>query len=149
MGTDSPRHFDGGTFWQTGVFEFESYDLYRRISNLRASSSVNMADPAQAAQLLNGFYVIEGGKSRWTAKNFSVLLKAPPGSDRNGAELALKLYLPDVQIQSLGPITVSADVGGHELPLAYLLKIGCNTLTPLMYRPKRCDPASRSELSIR
>ena len=52
-----------------------------------------MADPAQAAQLLDGFYGIEGGKSRWTAKNFSVLLKAPPGSERNGAELALKLYL--------------------------------------------------------
>jgi len=75
-----------------------------------------MADPAQAAQLLNGFYGIEGEKSRWTAKNFSVLLKAPPGSERNGAELALKLYIPDVQIRSLGAMTLSANAGGHELP---------------------------------
>ena len=63
------QHFDGGTFWQTRVFELESYDLYRKTSNPRAASSVNMADPAQAAQLLSGFYDIEGGKSRWTAKN--------------------------------------------------------------------------------
>ena len=73
------RHFDGGTFWQTKVFESESYDLYRQTSAPRARSSVNMADPAQAAQLLSGFYDIEGATSRWTARNFSVLLKVPPG----------------------------------------------------------------------
>jgi len=116
LGYGLTRHFDGNTFWQARVFEFESYDLYRQISSPRASSSVNMADPVQAAQLLNGFYSIEGGKSRWTARNFSVLLKAPPASEQNGADLALKLYIPDVQIQNLGPMTLSAEVGAHELP---------------------------------
>jgi hypothetical protein len=116
LGYGLTRHFDGNTFWQTGVFESESFDLYRQTSHPRAANSVNMADPAQAAQLLNGFYGIEGEKSRWTAKNFSVLLKTPPGSERNGAELALKLYIPDVQIRSLGAMTLSADAGGHELP---------------------------------
>ncbi len=77
LGYGLTRHFDGDTFWQTRVFEFESYDLYRQISSPRASSTVNMADPAQAAQLLSGFYGIEGGKSRWTARNFSVLLRRP------------------------------------------------------------------------
>ncbi len=110
------QHFDGGTFWQTRVFELESYDLYRKTSNPSATSSVNVADPAQAAQLLSGFYDIEGGKSRWTAKTFSVLLKAPPGSDQNGAELALQLYIPDVQIRDLGPMTLSAEVDGRQLP---------------------------------
>jgi hypothetical protein len=116
LGYGLTEHFDGSTFWQTGVFEFESYDLYRRISDIRATTGVNMADPAQAGQLWSGFYDIEGGKSRWTARNFSILLKAPPDSDRNGAELALKLYLPEAQIRSLGPITMSADAGGHQLP---------------------------------
>jgi hypothetical protein len=116
LGYGLSRHFDGRTFWQTGVFEDESYDLYRKTSEPRAVSSVNIGDPAQGVQLLNGFYAIEGGKSRWTAKTFSVLLKAPPGSDRNGADLALKVYVPDVQIQKLGAMTLSADVGGHELP---------------------------------
>jgi hypothetical protein len=113
LGYNVTQHFDGGTFWQTKVFELESYDLYRQTSAPRARSSVNMADPAQAAQLLNGFYSIEGGKSRWTAKNFSVLLKAPAGAN---VQLSLKLYVPDVQIRNLGPITISANIAGFELP---------------------------------
>jgi hypothetical protein len=116
LGYGITRHFDGDTFWQTRVFELESYDLYHQTSSPRAASSVNMADPAQAAQLLNGFYAIEGGMSRWTAKTFSVLLKAPPGADPDGAELGLKLYIPDVQIHKLGAMTLRANAGGHELP---------------------------------
>ncbi len=116
LGYGLTQHFDGSTFWQTGVFEFESYDLYRQTSSPGASSGVSMADPAQAAQLLKGFYGIEGQTSRWTAQNFSVLLKAPPGSDRNGAELTLKLYIPDLQIRNLGAMTLRSNVGGYELP---------------------------------
>jgi hypothetical protein len=116
LGYGLTEHFDGNTFWQIGVFESESFDVYRQTSNPRAANTVNMADAAQASQLLSGFYGIEGERSRWTAKSFSVLLKAPPGSERNGAELALKLYIPDVQIRSLGAMTLSADAGGHELP---------------------------------
>jgi hypothetical protein len=74
-----------------------------------------MADPSQAAQLWNGFYDIEG-KSRWTARNFTVLLKGLPGPNPQGADLALKLYIPDSQIQKLGAITLSAEVSGHDLP---------------------------------
>ncbi len=118
LGYGLGHHFDGHTFWQTGVFEDESYDLYRKISEPRAASSVSMADPAQAAQLLNGFYGIEGQRSRWTGKSFSVLLKSPPGSQVAGAELALKLYIPDVQIQKLGPMTLSADAGGYPLTIS-------------------------------
>jgi len=107
------QHFDGATFWETHVFEFESFDLYRQTAPPRASNSVEMADPAQAAQLLSGFYDIEGGKSRWTARDFSVLLKVPAGGN---AELSLKLYVPDVQIRNLGPISINAEVAGRELP---------------------------------
>jgi hypothetical protein len=112
LGYRASRHFDGHTFWQTGAFEDESYDLYRKTSEPRAVGSVNMADPGEAAQLLNGFYSIEGQRSRWTAKSFAVLLKTP---NQNGAELALKLYIPDVQIQKLGAMTLSADAGGYPL----------------------------------
>jgi hypothetical protein len=116
LGYALTQHFDGGTFWQTKVFEFESYDLYRKTSHPRAASIVNMADVNQSAQLLDGVYAIEGGKSRWTAGNFSILLKTPPDSDRSGAELTLKFYLPEVQLRSLGPIAMNANVGGFELP---------------------------------
>jgi hypothetical protein len=119
LGYSLALHFDGWTFWQTRPFEFEAYDLYRLTSETRAASNVNMADPVQAAQLLNGFYNIEGGRSRWTAKTFSVLLKVPPG---DSAALSLKLYVPDVQIRNLGPITISAQVAGQELPSLVLSK---------------------------
>jgi hypothetical protein len=116
LGYQPVRHFEGGTTWQTGVFEAESFDLYRQESKPRAASSVNMADRAQAPQLLNGFHETEAGRWRWTAKNFSVLLKAPPGSERNGAELSLDLFLPDSQLHRLGVMTLSAEAGGHALP---------------------------------
>ncbi len=115
LGYGLDRHFDGATFWQTGVFERESFHLYRKISEPHAASSVNMGDPAHAAQLLTGFYNIEAGAWRWTAKTFSVLLKTPPGSERNGAELVLKVFLPDSQLQRLGAMTLNADSGGHSL----------------------------------
>jgi hypothetical protein len=115
LGYGVTQHFEGRTFWQTGVFELESYDLYGSEFPSRASSSVNMADPSQSAQLLNGFYNIEG-KSRWTARNFTVLLKGLPGSNPQSAELALKLYIPDSQIQKLGAITLRGEVSGRELP---------------------------------
>jgi hypothetical protein len=116
LGYDRLRQFDGETFWQTHVFEFESYDLYRDTGRVRAASSLHVADPSQAPQLLDGFYAIEGGKSRWAAKHFSVLLKTPAGSDRDGAELTLKFYLPDVLTRYLGPITMQASLDGHDLP---------------------------------
>jgi hypothetical protein len=119
LGYGLTQHFDGATFWQTHVFEFESYDLYRKTSPPRASSSVDVAAPEQAAQLMTGFYDIEGGKSRWTARKFSVLLKVPPGSNPS---LNLRLYVPDVQIRNLGPITISAEVAGQELPGLILSK---------------------------
>jgi hypothetical protein len=75
-----------------------------------------MADPNQSAQLLTGIYGIEGGKSRWTAGNFSILLKIPPNADRTGAELTLKFYLPEAQLRNLGAVALSANVGGFDLP---------------------------------
>ncbi len=122
LGYGLTQHFEGHTFWQTRIFEDESYDLYRKTSEPRATSSVNVADLAQSAQLLSGFYNVEGGRSRWTAKTFSVLLNAPPDSGRNGAELSLKLYLPDVQFRNLGPLTMTADTGGQSLPALTLSK---------------------------
>jgi len=119
LGYRSIQHFDGGTYWQTHVFESESYDLYRQTSPPRASNSVNVAAPEQAAQLLSGFYDIEGGKSRWTARSFSVLLKVPPGAD---VGLALKLYVPEAQIRNLGPITITAEIAGRQLPSLILSK---------------------------
>jgi hypothetical protein len=124
LGYDRTQHFEGNTFWQAGIFESESFDLYRKGSGnqaLQAVSSIDIADPAQAVQLLTGFYGVEMHTWRWTAKKFSVALKPPPGAGRNGARLVLKIYMPPIQTQLLGAITLHADLDGHALePQTYL-----------------------------
>ena len=79
------------------------------------SSMVNMADPSTATQLVSGFHAVEAGAWRWTMRKFSVVLKPPQGSDQSGATLRFRVFISDDQINRLGPITLSADVDGHQL----------------------------------
>lgn len=72
-------------------------------------SSVNAADPRGEPQLLRGFYPLEQGTWRWTAKNFSVILATPPPIEGYQSDLDLRATLPE----SLGPhlpLTLSAEV---------------------------------------
>ncbi len=62
---------------------------------------------------LTGFYAPEGN-FRWTGRNFSVRLNVA-GQDAAGSELIMSVYVPDVLIQKLGPITLAANCGSHAL----------------------------------
>jgi hypothetical protein len=77
-------------------------------------ASVHMGDPAAAAQLLEGFYGIEQGVWRWTAKKFVVALDAPaaPGQD---LQLEFKFTLPEAVAGRLQNVTLSARVNGADL----------------------------------
>ncbi len=87
-------------------------------------SFVAMNDPAVAGQLQSGFYGIEGGSWRWTARNFSLVLAPPAGSAQTGARLHFKFTLPDAVINKLGPIQLSASVDGKALPPKRYLMAG-------------------------
>jgi hypothetical protein len=78
-------------------------------------SVIQMDDARGAAQLVSGFYPPEGNPWRWTAGKFSADLKPPAGAGVDGARLELKLNIPEVVIQKLGPITLSASAGGAGL----------------------------------
>jgi hypothetical protein len=82
------------------------------------ASVVRMGDPATANQLMSGFYGVEGRGGddawRWTGADFSLAL-APPPAAQHGARLLLRLYLPETQIQKLGPMTLTAFVDGEPL----------------------------------
>ena len=79
-------------------------------------SSLQVADPRAAAQLLEGWHEIEQGNWRWTERQFSVGLKAPaPGKP---AMLELKFTLPDALMERLRSITLMAVVNGTSLPPA-------------------------------
>jgi hypothetical protein len=81
----------------------------------RLVSSVRMNDTAAAAQLLNGFYPVESGAWRWTAGKFSVLLRTPPGSAQSGATLDFAFTIPEVVIQKLNNLKLTASINGMDL----------------------------------
>jgi hypothetical protein len=77
-------------------------------------SVVSVSDPAASAQLVRGFYGMEVGAWRWTAKQFEVALK-PPRSADNGAKLSFHLNVPDAIIAKFGPVTLNGTVNGLAL----------------------------------
>jgi hypothetical protein len=87
-------------------------------------STVAMNDAGAASQLKSGFYGIEGGSWRWTARTFSVALLPPAGSAQNGSRLHLKFTLPDAVINQVGPMQLSASVNGAALKPELYSKAG-------------------------
>ncbi|HVW86752.1 MAG TPA: hypothetical protein VHB50_18835 [Bryobacteraceae bacterium] len=90
---------------------------------------VRTNDPATSAQLLSGFYGVEGGAWRWTAGKFSVLLRSPLGGAQRGATLHFAFTIPDVAIEKLKTITLTASAGGTKLKSESYSKPGPYTFT--------------------
>ena len=80
-----------------------------------ALSVVKMGDPAAEPQLVRGFYGVESGTWRWTASKFAVKLRPPERSAQTGATLQFQFSLPDVIVNKVGPVTLSAIVNGTAL----------------------------------
>jgi len=78
-------------------------------------SVLPMDHPRAQTQLVKGFYSREGGPWRWTAGQFSLILRPPPGAAVGGARLELMLNIPDVVFKELGAVTLSATAGGSAL----------------------------------
>jgi hypothetical protein len=81
----------------------------------RLLTAVNMGEPKAGKQLLTGFYDIESNAWRWTGKDFSVSLRPPVGAAAQGATLVFDLTVPQVVIDSIHNVTVSASVNGTAL----------------------------------
>jgi hypothetical protein len=81
----------------------------------RMASVVRMSDPKLETQLVSGFYGIEGNAWRWTGKQFSVVLR-PPSPATQGGVLELDFTIPQVNIDKLKTVTLSASVDGTPLP---------------------------------
>ncbi len=79
------------------------------------ATMLQAADPRAATQLVRGFHAVESGAWRWTEKSFAVTLHPPAGASVKGATLVLKFVFPEVALQKLGPVTLSARVGTQQL----------------------------------
>jgi hypothetical protein len=81
----------------------------------RMASAVSMGDPKVESQLAAGLYGVEAGSWRWTAKQFTVVLRPPSGSAQTGGKLQLKLTVPPIVIEKLKTVSLSASANGGAL----------------------------------
>jgi hypothetical protein len=88
------------------------------------ATMLSTIDPRAALQLTKGFYEVENGSWRWSSKEFSAALKPPANSAQKGAILDLKFSVVDASIAKLGPLTLTARVGGTECPAQRYDKAG-------------------------
>lgn len=95
----------------------------------RLASALKMNDPAAPAQLIKGFYGVESGTWRWTAKNFSAILRPPLTAAQHGATLTFSLSIPDVVIQRLSSVTLTASTGTTKLKSETYSKPGSYTFS--------------------
>jgi len=95
----------------------------------RMASTVHMGDPRVETQLINGFYGIEQNSWRWTARQFSLVLRPPFGATEKGATLQVRLSVPDPVIAKLKTVSLSASVNGHQLPPETYTQAGEYTYT--------------------
>jgi hypothetical protein len=78
-------------------------------------SAVLARVPEDEIQLMAGFYPVEPDGWRWTRGHFTVVLRAPEDAPMRGAVLELTLDVPQVVLDQVGPVTVSASIGGAAL----------------------------------
>jgi hypothetical protein len=90
-------------------------------------SMLKMSDPSAKVQLAKGFYPLEAGAWRWTAGNFSVTLKTPPGAAQKGATLTLALTVSDAVLKQVHSQTLAASIGATPLKSEKYIDPGSHT----------------------
>jgi hypothetical protein len=86
------------------------------------ASNIFAGDPNVDAHFAQGFYQVEEGAWRWTAKQFAVDLTPPLHSDQKGAQLVMKLAVPDGVIQKVTSVQLSASIQNYKLdPQVYTM----------------------------
>ena len=98
-------------------------------SSPQLASVVRMADASAKTQLVSGFYGLENNSWRWTSGKFSAMLRTPPGAAQSGATVTLAFTVPEVIIQKLGPISLTAMVNGMVLKTEQYEKTGTEIFT--------------------
>jgi hypothetical protein len=102
---------------------------HRKSSGQLLASTIFSGDPNVASHFVKGFWGVEDNSWRWTSKDFSVDLSAPLHSDERGAQLVMKLAIPDPVIQKLNSIQLSASIDGYKPDPQTFTKSGQYTYT--------------------
>jgi hypothetical protein len=105
------------------------------------ASTIYASDPNAAVHFAKGFYEVEQNAWRWTGKEFAVDLSAPLHANEKGAQLVMKLTIPDASIQKLTSIQLSASIQGYKFEPQTYTKSGQYTYT-------RDVPADKLQSSV-
>lgn len=77
-------------------------------------SSVNVADPRAADQMIDGFYGLENGSWRWAARRFVVALQ--PSENRvEPSFLEMRFTIPELIARRFSGAKILVKVNGNEL----------------------------------
>jgi hypothetical protein len=79
------------------------------------ATTIHVADPRSAAQLVSGFHDVEQNAWRWTAGKFAVMLRIPRGAAEKGAVLRLKFSVPEPVLAKLKTVSLGASIDGTTL----------------------------------
>ena len=93
------------------------------------TSTIYAGDPNAASHFAQGFYGVEENAWRWTAKDFAVDLSPPLHADQKGAQLIMRMAVPDPVIEKLGTVQLTGTVQGHKLDPQIFAKSGSYTYT--------------------
>lgn len=98
-------------------------------ANAPMVSALKMNDPSAKQQLPKGFYSVEANSWRWTAGNFTAVLKVPPGAAQKGATLTLNLVASDTILKQVHSQSLTAAVGTTNLKTEKYVDPGSHTFT--------------------
>jgi hypothetical protein len=93
------------------------------------ATMLHVSDPRTSPQLIKGFYPIENRAWRWTQSKFTVSLRPPLTGAKTGARLVLKFVIPQVVLDKLHSLQLSAKVNGIDLAPEEYTRSGEQTYT--------------------
>jgi hypothetical protein len=96
----------------------------RRHKKPEIVTDARAGDPDVSDRFSDGFYNIEAGAWRWTAKQFTVILNPPANSAQRGGHLVVHLVIPDPVIANSKIIELSCSVGDLKLDPQVFAKAG-------------------------
>ncbi|HEY4084998.1 MAG TPA: hypothetical protein VGM43_03630 [Bryobacteraceae bacterium] len=92
-------------------------------------SSLKMNAPTAKEQLTKGFFQLESGAWRWSAGNFTITLKTPPGAAQKGATLTLNLVASGSVLKQVHSQSLTAAIGSKPLKTEKYVDAGAHTFT--------------------
>lgn len=78
-------------------------------------ASIDVSNPADEGQLLDGFYAPEPGGWRWSAPQFTITLGVPEALRRKDARLEFELVVPEAGAADLAGLTITASSNERQL----------------------------------